>query len=170
MARRVRPTFLEVLEALECEFFHDLDDILREDKARRIYPRLCKVERFHAWEHTAHIVPDFFGSNKERKVATRKLYEKRERLRWFLRALYNFWMFDIQIPTMTKWTGLRYSRHRKLFVKILRQHKKNARQHKHVTRKARKQQQVAEATKALDTLKASKHFERLRQSSDTEEA
>lgn len=183
--RRQRLDFFEELEALDTGFFHDLDEMLRvqalqleaerlekirraenAEKARRIYPRLKAVEMFDCWHATRHIVPDFFGSNKERVRATKALYEKRERLRWFLRALYNYWMFDIPMPWATKWMGLRYSRHRKHFRIILREHKRNARKQKHVTRAEIREQKKADATKALDALKTSVHFEKLRASKD----
>ena len=146
MAKRVILDFFQELEALDNQFFDDLDTMIAEDalekqrqeeyllmrqanaiKARRIYPRLKWLEDFDVWNRTSHVGPDFWGENGHRIQACRELHEQRERMRWFYRALYNYWMFDIKIPWATKWMGLRYSRHRKYYLKKLKEHKRSAR-------------------------------------------
>jgi len=185
--RRDRLDFFEELEALQSDFFNDLEALIEADrkvirdeqaererrvrnaaKARRIWPRLQIVENFRPWDHTSHIVPDFFGNIKERVKATKVLQEKRERLRWFLRMLYVHWMFDVPIAHQTKWMGLKYSRHRKWFFKRLRIHKANARKIRRVSRKAQRDMLRRAATKALDELKNSAAMARLRNSQDDE--
>lgn len=189
MPRRKPLDFFEELEALDCGFFDDLDGMLRADalaleqeeayrayraenakKAHRIYPRLKVVEDFDCWRATAHIVPDFWGRQKERIKATKALHEKKMRVLWFLRALYRFWMFDIPMDWASKYMGLKYSRHRKYFLKAIRKHKRRAKKNRHVSRKAIREMRRREAEEALDTLKNSRHMHRLRNSEDDDEA
>lgn len=188
MPRRKPLDFFEELEALDCGFFDEIEAMLRDEaeakereeayrayraeqaiKAHRIYPRLQRVEKFDCWAHTAHIVPDFWGRNKERVKATKLLHEKKMRILWFLRALYKLWMFDIPMEWATRYMGLRYSRHRKYFLKALRAHKRQARKRRHVSRKAIREQRRREAQEALDTLKNSRHMNRLRNSEEYED-
>jgi hypothetical protein len=182
---RVRLDFFEELEALDSDFFRDLDGMIEADvqakldeiaekerravnaaRARRIHARLLRVEAYSAWDHTKHIVPDFFGNIKERVKATKVLHEKRERVRWFLRMLYMHWMFDIPIAHQTKWMGLRYSRHRKWFLKRLRVHKAKARKIRRTTKAIRAEERRELATRALDELRNSSAMARLRGSQE----
>lgn len=162
--KRKRPLgFFETLEAIDNKFFDDLEAMLLEEKleqerleaywamrrvnaekARRIYPRLKWLEDYSVWEHTKHIVPDFFGNIKERKKACKALHEHREIMRAFYRALYNYWMFDIPIPWATKWMGLKYSRHRKYLLKAQKRFKRGS-----VRRNREKRRQIREERKAL---------------------
>lgn len=185
--KRVKLDFFQELEALQCGFFQDLEEMLEAEaqkkrdeaadrerraqnaiKARRIYPRLKAVENFDCWAATSHIVPDFFGSNRDRVKAVKRLHDKQQRIRWFLRTLYNLWMFDISAPHQTKWMGLRYSRHRKWFLKKIKEHKRNARKIRRVTKKQAREIRRQQATEALDQLKNSKAITRLRESKDDE--
>lgn len=164
--KRKRPLdFFQELEALSSQFFDDLEALIYEeaeekrlheeywamrrinaDKARRIYPRLKWLEEYSPWGHTTHIVPDFFGNIKERKMACRALHEHREIMRAFYRALYNFWMFDIPIPWGTKWQGLRYSRHRKYLLAQLKRHKRSAtRRNREIRRRIREERKARKA-------------------------
>lgn len=184
MPRRHRKSqldFFEELSALDTGFFQDMEAMLSAEaeekraedenqerrainmiKAKRIYPRLQIVERFDPWKATSYIANDFFGNNKERVKATRVLHEKKERLRWFLRALYVHLMFDVPIPHATKYMGLKYSRHRKWILKRIREHKRDAKKLRRTTKAMQKESQQAKATRALDALKKSATMARLR--------
>lgn len=179
--RKVQLTFFEELEALDTGFFHDLDAMIdaeaqerqeflaeqaRRDrnkiKALRIYPRLLRVEEFNCYRYVSHISLDFFGGNRDRVKAAKKLHEKRERIRWFLRALYNYWMFDIPMAHATPYMGLKYSRHRKWFLIHLRSHKRRVNKIRKVSRKVRQAERKARINEALDELKKSAAIARLR--------
>lgn len=188
---RYRPLdFFEVLRGLDTEFFNELehlalqeaeDKALREAerkrrnenilKAARIYPRLKRVEAYNAFQHTGHIENDFFDElrgrvNRGRLRETRKLFLKRERIRMFLKALHDFWAFDIPIPWATPYMALRYSRHRKAITKLQRRFVRDARKRKHVSKiKARelKRERAEKAEQHLKALASDEGLRRLRE-------
>jgi len=106
-------------------------------KAQRLYKRLQVVREFDLWKATAHIEPDFFGSNKIRFNYVKSLYEKKARIEWTLKALYNYWAYDEIIAGFNPRRGFKYSTHRRVYLHNLAQHKENMRQKKWDAKRAR---------------------------------
>lgn len=108
--------------------------------ALRVLSRLRKVESIDLFKMTQEEwIPDFFGEKHLQFERVKELHLKKARLVWFLTGLYQYLAFDFEGHGWTIRRGIKYSRHRKVWYRLLETHRENVRQQKWDRKRAKVQ-------------------------------
>ena len=107
-------------------------------KAIHIMRRIKRLEAIDLHRMTHHIPPDWFGERHLQFAEVQRLYIKKSRMLWYLKGLYHYLMFGLELPSWKAKRGVfAYSKHRAYYAKLLPQHAEKLKQARWDAKRAR---------------------------------